>query len=329
MVAESVGAELAGAVPSPSATSRADLLAEIVSRISKQAQAKLEPSAKLGTDLKLDSLGRVELLSALEDRYQVEIDEAAFTDATTFADVEKIIRQGKPEEAALYPYPRWQQHWPLNWLRIALLYLIVLPVVRIMGWPGIRGKEHLRKLRGPIVFICNHVTMVDHALLLFALPARFKTNMVIAQDGELLREWRHPSKGTGLFRRLLLLLQYAAVVFFFNVFSMPQKSGFRRSFGFAGEMMDRGYNLMIFPEGRRTRHGAMNPFMPGTGLLIQQLDAPVVPMRIDGLWKLKEANRHFAWPSEVSVTMGEPVRYSNQDEPQEIARDLAQRVQAL
>src|SRR5438128_11202159 len=198
-----------------------------------------------------------------------------------------------------------------------------------MGWPGISGREHLRKLRGPIVFICNHVTMVDHALLLFALPARFKTNMVIAQDGELLREWRHPSERTGLFRRLLLLLQYTAVVFFFNVFSMPQKSGFRRSFGFAGEMMDRGYNLMIFPEGRRTRHGAMNPFMPGTGLLIQQLDAPVVPMRIDGLWKLKEANRHFAWPGEVSVIIGEPVRYSNQDDPQEIARNLAQRVKGL
>ena len=145
---------------------------EIVSRIGKDAPAKLDPSAKLGTDLKLDSLGRVELLSALEDRYQVEIDEAAFTDATTLADVEKIIRQGKHEEAAAYPYPRWQQHWPLNWLRIALLYLIVLPAIRIMGWPGISGREHLRKLRGPIVFICNHVTMVDHALLLFALPAR-------------------------------------------------------------------------------------------------------------------------------------------------------------
>jgi long-chain acyl-CoA synthetase len=329
LVAEKIRAELAGAVPSPSATAGANSLAEIVTRISKDTPSKLDPSAKLGTDLKLDSLGRVELLSALEDRYQVEIDEAAFTDATTLADVEKIIREGKDEEAAAYPYPRWQQHWPINWLRIALLYLIVLPVIRIMGWPRIRGKEHLRKLRGPIVFICNHVTMVDHALVLFALPARFKTKMVITQDGELLREWLHPPRGTGLFTRLLYLLQYFSVVLLFNVFSMPQKSGFRRSFGFAGEMMDRGYNLMVFPEGRRTKDGAMHPFMRGTGLLIRELDAPVVPMRIDGLWKLKRAYRHFAWPGEVTVIVGEPVRYSNQDEPEQIARDLAQRVKAL
>jgi len=328
LVAEKVRAELAGAVPS-SSSSYADPLAEIVTRISKEAPSKLDPSAKLGTDLKLDSLGRVELLSALEDRYQVEIDEAVFTDATTLADVEKIIREGKHEEPAAYPYPRWQQRWPLSWLRIALLYLIVLPTIRIMGWPKIRGKEHLRNLLGPIVFVCNHVTMVDHALILFALPARLKTKMVIAQDGELLREWLHPPKGTDLFTRLIYLLQYFSVVLLFNVFSMPQKSGFRRSFGFAGEMMDRGYNLMVFPEGQRTREGAMHPFMLGTGLLIRKLNAPVVPMRIDGLWNLKQANRHFAWPGEVSLIIGEPVRFSNQDEPEQIARDLAERVKAL
>ena len=328
LVAEKVRAELAGADPS-SSTGYPEPLTEIVTRISKDAPSKLDPSAKLGSDLKLDSLGRVELLSALEDRYQVEIDEAAFTDATTLADLEKIVREGKHEGAAAYPYPRWQQRWPISWLRIALLYSIVLPAIRIIGWPRIRGKEHLRQLRGPVVFICNHVTMVDHALVLFALPARFKRKMVIAQDGELLREWLHPPKETGLFTRLLHLLQYISVVLFFNVFSMPQKSGFRRSFRFAGEMMDRGYNLMVFPEGQRTRHGAMNPFMSGTGLLIRELDARVVPIRIDGLWELKRTNRHFAWPGEVSVTVGESIHYSNQDEPGQIARDLARRVKAL
>ena len=328
IVADRVKAELAGAVSS-SAVSDGDPLAEIINRISKEIPSTIIPSAKLGTDLKLDSLGRVELLSALEDRYQVEIDENAFTDSTTLGEVEKIIREGKREEKAPYPYPRWQQKWPVSWLRIALLHAIVFTAIRIMGWPKIRGTERLRNLSGPVVFVCNHVTMVDHAMVLFALPTRLKTKMVIAQDGEFLREWRHPPDGAGPLRRLLNLFQYYLAVLFFNVFSMPQKSGFRRSFAFAGEMMDRGYNLMIFPEGERTKHGAMNPFRVGTGLLIRELDAPVVPMRIDGLWKLKQANRHFAWPGEISVVLGEPVRYSNQDGPERIALDLAQRVKAL
>jgi long-chain acyl-CoA synthetase len=334
LVKEVVRAELAqagslsGSAAAPS-IDHSNNLVEIIARISKAESATFGPSAKLGADLKLDSLGRVELLSALEDRYQLEIDEAAFTDATTLAEVEKIIREDRHEEAAPYPYPQWQQRWPLSWLRIALLYLIVLPVTRVMGWPRIRGKEYLRNVRGPLVFICNHVTMTDHALVLLALPGRFRTRMAIAMDGEQLREWLHPQPGTRLFTRLLYLLEYASVVFFFNVFSMPQKSGFRRSFMFAGEMMDHGFSLLVFPEGQRTKDGALNPFMPGTGLLIQKLGAPVVPMRIDGLWELKRANRHFAWPGEVSVVIGEPVTYSSQQDPEAVAANLAEHVRAL
>jgi long-chain acyl-CoA synthetase len=96
----------------------------------------------------------------------------------------------------------------LSWLRIALLYLIVLPATRVMGWPRISGEEHLRNARGPLVFICNHVTMVDHALVLLALPGRFRTRMAIAMDGEQLREWLHPQPGTGLLIRLIRLLKY-------------------------------------------------------------------------------------------------------------------------
>jgi long-chain acyl-CoA synthetase len=329
-----VRAELARAakISDPGAASaicHSNDLVEIIARISKDVSATFDPSAKLGADLKLDSLGRVELLSAIEDRYQLEIDEAAFTDATTLAEVETLIRAGGHEEKSPYPYPKWQRSWPLNWLRIVLLYGIVLPATRVMGSPGIRGKEHLRNVRGPLVFICNHVTMADHAFVLLALPRRFRTRMAIAMDGEQLREWRHPAAGTSVLTRVLLLLKYVSVVFFFNVFAMPQKSGFRRSFMFAGEAMDHGFSLMVFPEGRRTKHGALNPFMPGTGLLIQKLDAPVVPMRINGLWELKVASRHFAWPGEVSVIIGQPVNYSPQQDPQAIAADLAERVRGL
>jgi len=228
-----------------------------------------------------------------------------------------------------YPYPRWQQRWPVTWLRVALLYLIAFPAIRIMGWPKVRGREHLGKLCGPVALACNHVTMVDHALVLFALPWRFKTKMAIAQDGEVLREWRQSSAETGRFRKMINLLEYFSVVLFFNVFSMPQKSGFRRSFAFAVEMMDRSYTLMVFPEDERTKHGGMNPFKSGAGLLIKELETPVVPVRIDGLWRLKQANRRFAWPGEIAVNIGEPTRYSSQNSAEEIARDLAQRVKSL
>src|SRR6266516_7237990 len=105
VVGEVVRAALAQAVQisdsaGASVVGHSNDLVEIIARISKEAPATLDPSAKLGADLKLDSLGRVELLSALEDRYQLEIDEASFTGATTLAEVEGIIREGRHEEAA-------------------------------------------------------------------------------------------------------------------------------------------------------------------------------------------------------------------------------------
>ncbi|CAN5890109.1 AMP-binding protein [soil metagenome] len=304
-------------------------LEKIVCRISGGVPERLDPAAKLGTDLKLDSLGRVELLSALEESYQVELDEAAFTEATTLGQVEKLIHEGQHIEVERYPYPRWQQRWPVSWLRILLLDLIVLPLTRFMGRPKIIGQNRLDEVRGPVIFICNHVSVVDHALVLLALPGEFRRKMAIAMDGELLREWLHPERRAGLMTRARYLFQYFLVVLFFNVFAMPHKSGFRQSFAFAGELMDRGYSLLIFPEGKRTEDGQLNPFRPGTGLLISKLNASVVPLRIEGLWELKRANRHFARSGEVTVTMGEPLRYSARDKPEGITQDLEECVKAL
>jgi long-chain acyl-CoA synthetase len=305
------------------------VLERIVAGVSGQPAQSFAPSARLGADLKLDSLGRVELLSALEDSYRVEFDEAAFTEATTLGQVAKLIREGKQDEPSQYPYPRWQERWPISWLRVALFYLVIWPFTRVMARSSVRGQNNLAAVSDPLIFVCNHVTLVDHALVLLALPRKVRRRLAIAMDGELLSEWRYPPRGTKLFTRLVQRVEYLLVVLFFNVFSMPQKSGFRRSFAFAGQLMDQGYSILIFPEGERTKHGQMNPFRPGTGLLISQLDTSVVPLRIDGLWELKEANRHLAKSGEVSVTIGKPIRYPAHTAPEVISEDLESQVKAL
>ena len=210
-----------------------------------------------------------------------------------------------------------------------MLYALVIPAARILGGRGSRRIEHLRDVHEPAVFVANHVTEADHALVMAAIPARFRNALAIAMDGEILRGRAHPAEGTGLFKRLLYRLEYVSLVFSFNVFSMPHKSGFRRSFEFAGEAMDRGCSILVFPEGRHTESGTLNPFMPGTGLLVSGLDAPVIPIRIDGLWELKQAKRRRARAGEISIRIGERVRYSPHDAPERIASDLEERVRRL
>jgi long-chain acyl-CoA synthetase len=306
------------------------VIGSVIASVSGIAPSQLNSQANLSTDLKLDSLGRVELLSALEDRYQVQLDEAAITAATTVADLEKLIAQGVSETAtAQYPYPRWTQSFPMTWIRLAVFYLLLLPLTRLMAWPRARGTEQLENLRGPVLFVSNHVAMVDQSLIQAVLPGRFRRRLAIAMEGERLRGYRHPPDELSWLMKLRLKIQYALLVSLFNIFPLPQQSGFRRSFAYLGETMDRGYSVLVFPEGRRTEDGRMAPFRSGIGLLATNVDAPIVPIRIDGLFELKQRRKYFSRPGQVTVTFGEPVRFAADEAAATIARELERRIASL
>lgn len=313
-------------------TSPASLIAALAPRAGGEAPSELDSAASLSTDLKLDSLGRVELLSALEDRYQIEIDEASFTAATTVGDVERIVSAGgaQASEVEQYPYPAWTQAAPARWFRVAFYYAVVLPITSLLCWARVVGRERLRELEGPALFVSNHITYFDHALIMSALPGRFRRRLAIAQEGERLRCWRKPPADTPLLKRLRWRVQYFLVVVIFNTFSLPKASGFRRSFAYAGESVDRGYNLLVFPEGVRAERLGLNPFRPGIGVLASQLRIPVVPVRIDGLIELKLSGRRgFTSPHRVTIRLGDPVTYAHDADPAQITADLERRVKAL
>src|SRR5688572_10176488 len=111
-------------------------------------------------------------------------------------------------------------------------------------------------------------------MVLVALPFRMRHRLAIAMEGERLRDWLQPSAPISWFMRLQLLAQYFLVRTFFHVFPLPRRSGFRRSFGYAGECVDRGESVLVFPEGLRAPRGQlhMSPFKTGVGVLAKELD---------------------------------------------------------
>lgn len=286
--------------------------------------------AHLEDDLNLSSIDRVELLTALEQRYQVELDEAKFGQATTVANVDQLLRDAKssPPRSA-HRYPRWAQAGLIRWIRIGVYYLLTWPATLIMAKPNVSGGEHLKDAHGPLLFVSNHVTYIDPGLLMIAMPAHYRNRLAIAMQGEMLSAMRMPPPEMNISRRLIEMVSYWLVTALFDVFPLPQRSGFRESFAFAGESADRGYSLLVFPEGRRTTDGSMSPFRAGIGILAQQLNIPVVPMRIDGLFPLKQEQRRFARRGEIRVLLGEPVEYPPSMTEEEIAADLERRVKNL
>jgi long-chain acyl-CoA synthetase len=214
-------------------------------------------------------------------------------------------------------------------VRVGIYYLFAWPATLIMAKPTVIGRERLHGVRSPLLFISNHVTYIDAGLLMFAMPPRYRHRLAIAMQGELLAEMRTPPLTMNVFQRMIERLSYWLVSALFDVFPLPQRSGFRSSFAFAGESIDRGYSVLVFPEGRRTTDGEFSPFRAGIGILAQQLKVPVLPMRIDGLFPIKKAQRHFARRGEIRVVVGSPVEFSSQVSEEEIAKQLKHAVMSL
>jgi long-chain acyl-CoA synthetase len=146
---------------------------------------------------------------------------------------------------------------------------------------------------------------------------------------ERLAEMRRPAKNMNPFNRLRERLDYFLALSLFNVFPLPQRSGFLKSFSFAGDLADRGWNVLVFPEGQTTEDGRIAPFRAGAGLLAKQLNIPIVPIRLAGLYDLRQKNQIFARPGHVQVTIGKPVRFTAEQDANEIAKELERRVLEL
>jgi long-chain acyl-CoA synthetase len=297
-------------------------LEDLITRVTGRNVGPLTADAKLDGDLNLSSMDRVELMSALEDRYQVDLNEANFTSVSTVGDLERLLREPQKLPQSGYRYPRWAQRWPVRWVRNFIYYLLTWPATMIMAHPRIVGRENLRGIEGPFLISCNHITYIDVGFALIALPARVRHKLAVGMWGEMLWEMWRPPQGWNAFKRLSYNVGYYLVVALFDVFPLPQQSGVRESFAYAGESVDRGYSVLVYPEGVRTPDGKPCAFRSGIGMLAARLNIPVVPMRIDGLYEMKMAGRKIARPGELTVVIGKPMRFSPETPAEEITNQL-------
>ncbi len=193
-------------------------------------------------------------------------------------------------------------------------HLFLLPLTLIMCRVRVVGRERLHNVQGPALLISNHVTDVDAPLILSALPFRWRL--------------RSPSPckvnccANGAQTRNFITHSAAL----FNVFPLPRQSGFRKSFAYGGEAVDRGFSVLIFPEGHETKDGLMQPFRGGIGLLASALNIPIIPIRLDGLFELKQRRQFFVRPNTVSLTFGQPLTFSPDHPPDQITRELERAV---
>jgi len=246
----------------------------------------------------MSSLERVELLTRLEERHGIEIDEEAFSRATTAADLKQFMNH--PTEAHTPPpLPAWPLSLPVRAVRGVFQSCIAIPLFRNWLPLTIDGIENLEGIEPPVLFAANHASDLDTPAVFTALPAKWRKRIAPAMRADYF--------GSSLKFRL----QFLAARILYNAFPLPQEmTGTRRAFEYTAELVRRGYCPLVFPEGRRTRDGRLQIFRPGIGMMAVRLRMPVVPIYIGGMFLIY--SREDSWPKAgpVHVSIGKPMRFS-------------------
>ena len=102
-----------------------------------------------------------------------------------------------------------------------------------------------------------------------------------------------------------------------------------RVFAHAGEALDRGFHVVVFPEGRRSAEGALASFRPGIGLLVKESYAAVLPMALRGMGDLKTGRRSWFRSGTLEVRVGQPIRFAASESEAAITARLHSEVEKL
>jgi long-chain acyl-CoA synthetase len=260
--------------------------------------------------------------------------EATAQSSVKQADQPAVAAQESQTQVArsTYIYPRWPWWFPVRWVRAAFFEAVIRPLVWFLGDPAVvrTGKIDPGE---PMLIVANHITSVDAALLEYALPGPIRRRMAIAMSGEMLEDFRHFRNPEGVGKNKGFFpqgpLYYVLVTALFNVFPLHRQRDFQRSFAHAGEALDHGYNVMVFPEGARSDEGKLAAFRPGIGLLVKQSSAPVLPMAMRGLGDLKTRKHRWFRSGRIELRVGQPIRFSSTDTEAAITARLHDEVETL
>jgi long-chain acyl-CoA synthetase len=270
-----------------------DPVTTLVAQMAGLAASEVAQTARLSSDLNLDSLQRVELLGVIEEELGTYIDDDALAPEATVSDLVAMVAAAHDAKRVTGIYG-----WPLSPIAravgIGLQALLIWPFVHLFYRVRVRGLEHLEGLEGPVLFTPNHCLHTDNAIILTHLPFRWRWRIAIAAAADDI--FGNPVQG---FMASLMA----------NAFPLAREGAVRRSLELLGARLDRGFSILVFPEGKLTVGGPLQPFKAGAGLIAVEGATPVVPVKLHIMKMSRVDGRGGSLRGEVELVFGEPLRF--------------------
>jgi long-chain acyl-CoA synthetase len=294
---------------------------EIVRDAARAKPPQMRPDLNLDLDLGLDSMQRIELLSQLEEALGGNVDESQLAEIYTVRDLIDAVLQSaasgaggpgtrpvfagwkailaeepNPKEVAALARPQ-----PLSNAFWYLVSRIVQMVARDRFRLQVRGIEKLPK-SGPYILSSNHQSYLDAAFLASVLPSDVFDKVFAVGTSDIF--------GQGFMLWLARSLRVVVVDPDANLIPAMRAGAFG---------LRQGRALILYPEGERSIDGTPRVFKKGAAILSIHMQAPIVPVAIEGFYQAWPRNRPFQGFAPLSIVFGDPIIPPPESEASEAA----------
>ncbi|MBX7174772.1 MAG: AMP-binding protein [Pyrinomonadaceae bacterium] len=270
----------------------------------------IHPEMNLEIDLGLDSLARAETFASLENTFKIEFPPEEATNALKVSEVIKLVEktanlenfkgdlergfnwkqiltEAKDDLPEIQPVLKTSPFFAfLSFLVLRFSYLVFKIIFRL----EVKGIEELTKLNKPFIICPNHQSFLDGYIVPTTYPFSVLKDIFHVGASEFFQ---------GFFGRNFAKLTRIVPIDPDVQLVKAMKAG---AIGLRHDKI-----LNIYPEGERSFDGDLHPFKKGAAILASELNLPIVPVALDGLWKVWARGTNRIRFEKVKIHFGKPL----------------------
>jgi long-chain acyl-CoA synthetase len=291
---------------------------KIIAFLNKYAKLKrqIHSTDHLELDLGIDSLGRVELIIALEQALNIRIPDELMTKVFTVKElihqIEKLVPDRGVQKTSI-PQVKNQALWNdilnqkpvqdiMKKLNLApsrltvlgmLLFAEILHLVFRVVW-GLKvfGIENIPR-SGKCILCVNHGSYLDAFIVEASMPASLRKDLFFV--------------GYRVYFEQPLIKD---IIKYIRVIPIDPGMHFVEAMQASSYVLKNNKIVCIFPEGQRTIDGKVKRFKKGVGILAKELNIPLVPVFITGSYESWPRTKSFPRPYSIKITFGRPFDFN-------------------